>query len=283
MWRYLRLARPHFLLGGVLLFALGSRASPAIDAGRYLLGQMMVTAIQLTAQLANEFADAEMDVGVVNRTLFSGGSGMIQSGRIQPRAALIGARLATVLAVAAIGGMALVSRPAALAGVVALGLAWGYSTRPVRLLATGWGEPATSLVVAGLVPFVGAWSQGVGLTEDLWWAVAALIPLHLAMMICFELPDLGSDAAAGKRVLAARMGSRRAATLIGWCAAATGAILGLAAWIDGDASHRLVALGGGTLVAAVVAGAVRRRRWQVATTGAVAALVVVAAALGLGV
>jgi len=282
MWRYLRLARPHFLVGGAVLFALGAFSTHGIDAMAYAVGQAMVTSIQLTAQLANEYADAEADAAVTNRTLFSGGSGVIPSGALPARAALVGAIISSTMAAIAIVAMAWISVPTAATGTVALLVAWVYSTPPVRLLSTGWGEVATSLVVAGLVPLVGVWSQGGRVGAGLWWAVAALVPIHVAMILCFELPDLDSDAATAKRVLAVRIGRRATHRLIVVCAAGAGMLLGFAARFDGRVPFRLAAVAGLGLTASAVAVGIRSRWWSVVTTGAVGSLVVVAGALLAG-
>ena len=282
VWRYLRLARPHFLVGGALLFAVGARSAAAVDAARYLLGQGMVTAIQLTAQLTNEYGDAEADTAVTNRTLFSGGSGVIPSGVVARRAALVGARITTTVALAAMALMTAISPRTAVIGAIALAVAWTYSTPPVRLLGTGWGELVTSVVVAGLVPLTGAWSQGTSPTASAWWTISALIPLHLAMVLCFELPDLESDALAAKRVLAVRIGRGATHRLIS-TAAVTGAVLlaagGLAA---GDPLARLGVVAAGVLPAAAVAVGSRRRHWGLTTFGAVGAFVVIVAGLLTG-
>ena len=71
---FLRLSRPHFLMGGVLMYAVGVAQGKAIGIATYLLGQAMVSAAQVTAHYVNEYADVEADRLVKNRTMFSGGS-----------------------------------------------------------------------------------------------------------------------------------------------------------------------------------------------------------------
>lgn len=269
-------------MGGALLFALGARSAAAVDAARYLLGQGMVTAIQLTAQLANEYGDADADTAVTNRTLFSGGSGVIPSGAVTRRAALVGARITTAVALAAMATMTAISPRTAVIGAIALAVAWTYSMPPVRLLGTGWGELVTSVVVAGLVPLTGAWSQGASPTASAWWTITALIPLHLAMVLCFELPDLESDALAVKRVLAVRIGRGATHRLIS-AAAVAGAVLLVAGGLA--AGHPLARLGvvaAGVLPATAVVVGSRWRHWGLTTFGAVGAFVVIVAGLLTG-
>lgn len=267
---FLRLTRPHFLAGGALLFWVGAQTAGITHAGRYALGQAMVTAVQATAHYANEYSDRDADTGVVHRTWFSGGSGVLPAGELAPRVALRAAGASTAVAVAAAAGLAPFSPAAAVLGVVALAVSWAYSMPPVRLLAGGWGEAAASVVVAGLVPAAGALTQSASIPVSLGEIVAILVPVHLAMMLAFELPDLGGDAAAGKRVLAVRLGRRGALGAIGGIGAATaaGALATGFLWTAG-------AVLAGT--AAVVALAVLRRHHSL-TAAAVAMLVL--AALG---
>lgn len=85
---FIRLSRPHFLLGGALMFGLGAAIAGRLDVRGYVLGQTMVTAGQVTAHYVNEYADVEADRGVEHRTWFSGGSGVLVEGRLVPAVAL---------------------------------------------------------------------------------------------------------------------------------------------------------------------------------------------------
>ena len=78
---FIRLARPHFLLGGLLLYALGAVVARyqgyPIDFRVYAVGQLFVSSLQLMTQFLNEYWDVETDRLNTARTLFSGGSGML--------------------------------------------------------------------------------------------------------------------------------------------------------------------------------------------------------------
>lgn len=279
---FMLLSRPHFLLGGVLLFALGARTSPELGLSSYLVAQLMVTSTQLTAHYVNEYADAAADRAVVHRTAFSGGSGMIPSGRVQRRTALTAAYITTGVASGAAIAVAFDSPGAAAAGIAALAIAWAYSMPPARLLGTGWGEVATSLVVTALVPLVGALSQGAVVGAFLAWSVATLFPIHMAMMLAFELPDLLTDRAAAKRVLAVRIGPAATVRLIRVLLAGA-ATVGIAGWAAGAIPSGAAAV---AAVAALPAGATAylapRPMAGRLTTSAVATLVVAAVGLLLG-
>ncbi|HSM02294.1 MAG TPA: prenyltransferase [Acidimicrobiia bacterium] len=274
----IRLARPHFLLGGALLFALGAVAAGGLTTLGYVLGQAMVSSIQLTAQLVNEYSDAEADAAVRNRTWFSGGSGAIADGTVDPQTALRSAQVTSLIATAAIGAVALRSPGAAAIGAIALAVAWAYSIEPIRLLGTGIGEIVTTFVVAGGVPLVGAIVDGGRVESRLWWAIAVLVPIHLAMMLGFELPDLDTDRVAGKRVLAVRLGGTATLRLVVVLLLLAGGVLvggiSFGALRAGAAAAGLAGVPG-----LVTATAMRRRSWAVATAASVATLVVAVAGL----
>ena len=97
LWVWVRLSRPHFLLGGFLMFGLGASTTRPVDGTDYLTGQLMVTMAQLTAHYANEYADVDADRSVEHRTAFSGGSGVLVDGSLPVRSALWAARVTSVV------------------------------------------------------------------------------------------------------------------------------------------------------------------------------------------
>jgi 1,4-dihydroxy-2-naphthoate octaprenyltransferase len=218
---FIRLGRPVFLGGGFLLYGLGAAiaalAGHPIDATRFALGQIAVTAFQWMTHYANEYYDYEADLANATPTRWSGGSRVLPAGQLPRVVALVGA-----LAFAAIGAavsIALATAGAAaptLATLAAIAvLAWWYSAPPVRLCARGAGELTTALVVTGLVPWLGFHLQapdGRG-AATLVLAIIPLALLQLAMLLAIELPDAAGDAATGKRTLVVRLGAARAAGL----------------------------------------------------------------------
>ncbi|NNF53226.1 MAG: prenyltransferase [Acidimicrobiales bacterium] len=279
---FVRLSRPHFLLGGVLLFAVGAFSGENVDAVRYAIAQVMVTAAQITAHYVNEYADVEVDSHVTNRTFFSGGSGVLTADIFDPRVARHAASISSAVAVGTAAIVATYSIPVAMLGLATLAVSWAYSMPPVRLLDTGLGELATTLVVAAAVPLIGSLAQGGSPSASLWWSIAILAPIHFAMMLAFEIPDLETDAEAGKRVLAVRIGRAStiwlmvllvvAAGIVAAVAGLTGAITAPAAW---------GVLAGGVPVLIAAAG-LRKNNYPVLTAAAVATLVVAGVALLVG-
>lgn len=216
-WRQLRLffqlSRPVFLLGGILLYALGAAIAAylgfQIVASIYVLGQIIVTSIQLMTQYLNEYYDNTIDEENKNRTLFTGGSGAIGPEKLSRDTALYSAAAAiTVAATASVvllvaGGTALVSWLIILIAFVG---AFFYSSPPLKLSTSGYGELTTSFIVAGLVPAVAFTLQTDELHRLVFMSTMPLIALHFAMMLAFELPDYASDLKHNKRTLMIRAG-----------------------------------------------------------------------------
>ena len=218
VWEFMKLTRPLFLAGGVILYALGvvialyDGYSPNLT--RLITGQILVTSIQLMTHYTNEYYDQEGDRLNNARTWFSGGSGVLSSGALSAQVARRSAL--------ALGGFAVLAMTAAgvqvpilfLLGALSLLAAWAYSAPPLALVSTGWGELSASLVVALMVPVVGYTMQSGGrLGLSLLVICLPLILLHFAMLVSFQIPDYPADQAIGKRTLAVRLGLQQAARL----------------------------------------------------------------------
>ena len=219
LWHFLRLTRPLFLLGGALLYALGAvfawRQGAPISPPAYLLGQALVTAIQLMTHYANEYYDQESDrLNAAGRTWFSGGSGVLVEGFLSPVVAQRAGYLMGVLALVLLITAGLRSPLLFGLGLLSLLTAWFYSAPPLTLARSGWGELSASLVVALLVPIV-SYTQQTGSWVDprLLWACLPLVLIHWSMLIAFQIPDITADRRAGKRTLSVRLGARRAIQL----------------------------------------------------------------------
>ncbi len=217
---FVRLARPHFLLGGFLLYALGAVVARSehfpIDFRVYWVGQLFVTGIQLMTHFLNEYWDAEADRRNTTRTPFSGGSGMLGPNGFKRETAFTAAVACLAVATAAAVWLAIEGRisPVALALMVLAFLgAYFYSSPPLNLASSGFGEAAASIVVAGLVPAIAHLLQAGRPSVTILLVTAPLVVYHFAMLLAFEFPDFLSDEAAGKLTLLVRLGRRRGATV----------------------------------------------------------------------
>lgn len=216
--QFLLLTRPLFLMGGFLLYTLGALFA-AVDGSplrfdRWLIGQCLVTCIQLMTHYANEYYDQEGDRLNLNRTWFSGGSGVLSAGSIGPKVALRAAQGMAFAGVAFLLVAGVMVPGVILPGVLGLAGAWLYSGPPLSLSRTGWGELAASFVVAGLVPVVGFTMQSGGWIDGA--LLVTLLPIfliHFVMLIIFQIPDRKADAIVGKRTLCVRLGIRKTVIL----------------------------------------------------------------------
>ena len=208
-----KLSRPIFLIGGALVFGLGAAIASfqdyPVDLGRYLLGQGMITSIQLMTHYLNEYYGASADRENPNRTPFSGGSGVLGPDGLPRQVALY----AAVACVAFAGTLASISVFRQLFPLIAwlilvlifLG-AFYYNVPPVRLIRSGYGEVTTSILVAFLVPSFSFAAQSGKLDRLLLMSTIPLVALHFAMMIVLQLPDYASDLKHDKRTLMVRLG-----------------------------------------------------------------------------
>jgi 1,4-dihydroxy-2-naphthoate polyprenyltransferase len=214
IWAFIVLTRPIFLLGGVFLFGLGAliavKTGAVITPAQYILGQIMVTAIQLTAQYTNEYCDVDCDrLNTSNRTWFTGGSGVLPSGVLPHAFARRAAQISAAVAVIAIALISSWSPLVAVIGSIALIGAWAYSSPPLSLMGTGLGELVATLIVTFLVPLSGFLLFGGAITPLLLLVCLHLVLVHLAMLIAFEIPDWVADHAVNKRTLHVRLGYPR--------------------------------------------------------------------------
>ena len=218
---FIRLGRPLFLAGGITLYLLGVTVALYEDAtlnlAVLLWGQAAVTAVQVMTHYSNEYFDLEADRANLNRTRWSGGSGILPAGYVSPSLALAAALAAGVLALGAALWLVLArpTGPLVLPLIVlALFLAWSYSAPPLQLHSTGIGEIAAAFLVGGLTPLLGYYLQAGRLSLLPLLAVAPLVILQFMMLVLIEFPDLQGDAAAGKDTLVVRLGAARAARLL---------------------------------------------------------------------
>jgi 1,4-dihydroxy-2-naphthoate octaprenyltransferase len=195
------------------LYALGAGVAHylgvIIDWQTYMLGQIWVSLLQLSTQYLNEYYNEPADRENPNRTYLTGGSNALGPGKLPRRVALMAAL--TCLAFLASMTVVLISRsnlsPQAylIMGLAFIG-AFFYSTPPIRLEASGYGELSTSVIVAFMVPAYAFVLQAGELHRLIAMTAFPLTALHMAMLLAFDLPDYAIDAKFEKRTLMVRLG-----------------------------------------------------------------------------
>jgi len=241
-------ARPVSLSGGgFVLYALGgalARERGPLDLRAYAVGQAFITATQLMTHYCNDYFDQAADAANLARTTWSGGSGVLQEGILEPRTARAAAIAlgAVALLLAVLGGV--VCMPTAGTTVlvaIALVLSWEYSAPPLRLHARGMGPATAAIVVGGLTPLVGFGMQGFPWTRSVFATVVPLVLAQFALNLVLDFPDADADAGAGKHTMVVLIGHLRARALAVCVVAAVYASLpGLAS--AGAAAHLVVAV-----------------------------------------
>jgi 1,4-dihydroxy-2-naphthoate octaprenyltransferase len=214
------LARPFFLLGGLLLYLIGvsiaTSSGSKFDPLQFVLGLLLVSSIQLMAHLANEYFDREVDRSPEgNRTWFTGGSGVLNTKAIDPKVALKAALICGAFSIILLIVIAFQNPWLAVLGVLEMLAAWFYSAPPVRLVSRGLGELAASLILCFFVPFTGMvlQSRSMAIPSLLYQISLPLTLISMAMLIAFEFPDIQADTTHKKRTLTVRLGIDRAAWL----------------------------------------------------------------------
>lgn len=209
----MRQSRPFYLLGGLLLYALGAGLARYIgitlDWTAYWMGQGCVFMLQLSSQYLNEYFDALAERSNPRRRPLPAGENPDGLPRMT---ALVAA--ATTLTIGAILTYLLLRRgdldnsSLLLLGVAFL-MALAYAVPPLRLVNSGYGELTSSILAANLFPAFAFILQAGSLHRLLAMATFPLTFLYLAMLLAFSLPDYGSDLKTGKKSLMVRIGWQR--------------------------------------------------------------------------
>ncbi len=210
---FIRLLRPHFLLGSGMLFLIGSiyagQGHISVNVG--LLTAILTAAmVQLAGQLEDDYSDRDGD-RPSKRSLFAGGSGVIQSGSFSA-----GSVLRLTIAVSALS-IILAAVVSALTDrwlflpLIALGLAGGlaYSAPPIRLASTWFGELSISLLLGFILPLTGSYFITGSLDPGVLVLCLPLFFFSLESLIAVQFPDMEADRASGKRNLTFRLGIQR--------------------------------------------------------------------------
>jgi 1,4-dihydroxy-2-naphthoate octaprenyltransferase len=210
-------ARPRTLPASVAPVLVGTAAGAGsgaetggfshLSAVRFALVVVIALSVQIAVNYANDYFDGVRGVDTVQR---AGPRRAVASGLVTPRAMRVA--IAAAMAVAAGAGLALaaiVSWWLLLVGAASFVALLGYSGGPRPYASAGLGEVFV-FVFFGLVATLGSsYAQHARLPATAWIAAIATGVLAVAILVVNNLRDVPTDAIAGKRTLAVRIGEAR--------------------------------------------------------------------------
>jgi len=217
MQAWMLAARPATLWAAitpVVIAAALAEWSDSLRPAAFAVTLFIAIAMQIGVNIANDVADAAKGADDASRI---GPPRAVASGLLTPRQAWIG--VWTVFSLAGIAALYLVAIAGwvvILLGLAAVAAAIGYTSGPAYGY-HGLGELFV-FVFFGLVATVGARYVHDRTAPAEAWVLGAVVGLLItAILVANNLRDIDTDAAAGKRTLAVRLGRQRTRWLYAGC------------------------------------------------------------------
>jgi 1,4-dihydroxy-2-naphthoate polyprenyltransferase len=207
-------ARPRTLGAGLVPVLVGTAAAGEVIWWRLVAALLVAAGLQVGVNLANDYFDGTRGVDTRDRV---GPPRLTQSGAASPRAVLLAA-LASI-AVAGFSGLALALATQPLLILIVGGLAilaaLLYSGGPRPYAGLGLGEVMVFLFFGLLATCGTTFVMVETVPSSSWWCGVTMGLLAVAILEANNIRDIETDAAAGKRTLAVRIGDRHARALYG--------------------------------------------------------------------
>jgi 1,4-dihydroxy-2-naphthoate octaprenyltransferase len=208
-----KLSQPLALSGGALLYALGVGIThylgQSIDWNTYWIGQVCVTMLQLSSYYLKALYDLTAPSNLIPRqeNPLSNDSEPTKS-LSKPVLLLVSyssLTIGAVLTVLLIANKALNPSALMMLGIAFL-VVFFYAVPPFRLVYSGYGELATSFLMANLIPAIGFLLQAGSLHRLLAMVTFPITALFLAMILAISLEKYASDLKYNRRTLLVRLG-----------------------------------------------------------------------------
>ncbi|HUK56332.1 MAG TPA: 1,4-dihydroxy-2-naphthoate octaprenyltransferase [Nitrospiria bacterium] len=213
---WVRAMRLPFLQASLIPAALGSAL--AYRNGTFSWGLFVgimagIGAINIATNLSNDYFDHRSGADERNRqpTPFSGGSRVIQEGRIPSETVFVAAMISYAVAVV-IGLFLTVQSGWTLLwfGVPGVVLSYFYTAPPLKLGYRGWGEFLVGVLLGPLAVMGSYYVYSRALTPQAFLLSLPVGFLVAGILYINEFPDADSDAASGKRHWIVRVGRKKA-------------------------------------------------------------------------
>jgi 1,4-dihydroxy-2-naphthoate octaprenyltransferase len=205
-------ARPRTLGAGIMPVLVGAAAAGHLIWWRLGAALLVAFGLQVGVNLANDAFDGMKGVDTPDRV---GPPRLTQTGAATPKAVLVAALGSIAVAGFAGLALALVTSPALIlvVGALAIVAALLYSGGPRPYAGLGLGELMVFLFF-GLVATSGtSYVMVETIPATAWWCGAAMGLLAVAILEANTIRDIATDAVAGKRTLAVRIGDGAARRL----------------------------------------------------------------------
>lgn len=210
--QYLRMIRPHIVVGGLLAFTVGALLG-IINGGSFnpIVFAVCYATIffgDLSTHFSNDYFDVQQDKLRQKISLFSYRKVLIDNPEMQPYAKKIAVVLLMVSLLISALAVAFQIAPLMLL-LIMIGanfLGWFYSAPPLRLVSKGLGELTIAVAVGFAIPAVGYLSSKGAI--DSWYGIFVVPFIFYAFILalCLEAPDTESDRLGGKKTLGATIG-----------------------------------------------------------------------------
>ena len=227
---WVRGARPRTLGASITPVVVGTSAAGVLVAWRFVAALLVGLGMQIGVNLANDFHDGVRGVDTAERL----GPPRLTSSGLAPAGSVLFAALASVL-VAGLSGLALAAVTTwwlVPIGALAMLALWLYSGGPRPYAELGLGEVMVFLFFGVMATAGSAYVQAETVPAAAWWASVPMGLLAVAILVANNLRDIPTDAVAGKRTLAVRLGDRRTRTLYRVCIVGAFAAIVLGTLVD---------------------------------------------------
>lgn len=206
--------RPQYLLLSVILAFLGTCIAwyyqDALNLGYALLAGIGLVLTHISVNTLNDYFDYKSGVDLKTRvTPFSGGSGILKAGLLQPRQVLT-MGIVTLLLAAPIGIYFIVVQGWLLLPLLIIAALCVVFYTPV-ILERRWPEWSAGLGL-GMLPVLGAYFAQAGTYS--WPAFFGAVPSFILvhnLLLLNEFPDVEADSSGGRKTLPITMGKTKTA------------------------------------------------------------------------